>query len=345
MVQKRDLDIIFNNGIDWEVFRNKRILVTASTGRLGMYLVEALVKADLDYNLNMRIIAHARNEEKLHRVFGSTLEFPNVEILLQDIVERIEIEGSVNFVFHTAGPAAPKDFTETPVETLWTHVSGTRNVLELAKKKKSEKVIYISTVEIYGENTGEEPFAETDMGVLHCDQVRSCYPEAKRLCETMLASYAAEYGVSYVGARMSHTFGPGISLEDGRSFSEFIQCALKGEDIVLHSDGSAVRPYTYVADAVGAIFMIATKGADNEYYNIANLDNQISIGELAKLIAELSPSGKTKVVYDHQDGILKYLNFKLGVMNTEKIKKLGWRPDIDLRTAFRYTIESFEQNR
>ena len=108
MVQKRDLDIIFNNGIDWEAFRNKRILVTASTGRLGMYLVEALVKADLDYNLNMRIIAHARSEEKLHRVFGSTLEFPNVEILLQDIVERIEIEGSVDFVFHTAGPAAPK---------------------------------------------------------------------------------------------------------------------------------------------------------------------------------------------------------------------------------------------
>ncbi len=345
MVEKRDLDIIFNNAIDWETFRDKRILVTAATGRLGMYIVEALVKADLDYNLNMRIIAHARNEKKLQTVFGSTLELPNVEMLLQDITDRIEMDGSVDYIFHTAGPAAPKDFTETPVETLWAHVSGTRNVLELAREKKSEKVIYISTVEIYGENIGEEPFAETDMGVIRSDQVRSCYPEAKRLCETMLASYAAEYGVSYTGARMSHTFGPGISLEDGRSFAEFIQCSLKGEDIVLHSDGSAVRPYTYVADAIGAVFMIATKGTANEYYNIANLDNQISIRDLAQLIAELSPSGKTKVVFDHADGKLNYLNFKLGVMNTEKIKKLGWRPDIDLKTAFRYTMESFEQSR
>ena len=345
MVEKRDLDIIFNNAIDWETFRDKRILVTAATGRLGMYIVEALVKADLDYNLNMRVLAHARNEGKLQAVFGNTLELPNVETLLQDIEKTIRTDGPIDFIFHTAGPAAPKDFTKTPVETLWTHVSGTRNVLELARKKKSEKVIYISTVEIYGENTGEEPFAETDMGVIRPDHVRSCYPEAKRLCETMLASYAAEYGISYVGARMSHTFGPGISLEDGRSFSEFIQCAIRGEDIVLHSDGSAVRPYTYVADAIGAVFMTATKGAANEFYNIANLDNQISIGDLAQLIAELSPSQKTKVVYDHADGQLKYLNFKLGVMNTEKIRKLGWHPDIDLRTAFRYTMESFEQNR
>ncbi len=345
MVEKRDLDIIFNNAIDWEEFRNKRILITASTGRLGMYIVEALVKADIDYNLNMRVIAHARNKEKLKKVFGNTLEFPNVEILLQDITEPICIDGEIEYIFHTAGPAAPKDFTEAPVETLWAHVSGTHNVLELAKEKKTEKVIYLSTVEIYGENTIDKDFSENDMGIMHCNKSRACYPEAKRLCETMLASYEEEYGIEYVGARMSHTFGPGISLEDGRAFSEFIRCTLKGEDIVLHSDGSAVRPYTYVADAIGAILMIATKGQKNEYYNIANLENQISIRDLAKMIAGMSPEGETKVVFDYKESDLKFLNFKLGTMNTEKIKKLGWRPSVDVKTAFRYTMESFEQNR
>lgn len=345
MVEKRDLDIIFNNSIDWEVFRDKRILVTAATGRLGMYIVEALVKADLDYNLNMRVIAHARNEKKLNTVFGNTLELPNVEPLIQDIIEEIRLDGPVDYIFHTAGPAAPKDFTETPVETLWAHVSGTHNVLELAKEKKSERVVYISTVEIYGENVTEEDFKETDMGVIRCDNARSCYPEAKRLCETMLASYEAEYGISYVGARMSHTFGPGITLEDGRSFSEFIGCALKGEDIILHSDGSAVRPYTYVADAIGGVLMIATKGEKNTYYNIANLDNQASVKEVAQVIADLAPRGKTKVVFENEGTKLQYLNFKLGVMNTDKIRNLGWRPGVDLKSAFRYTIESFEQNR
>ena len=345
MVESRDLNIIFGSAIDWEKFRNKRILVTASTGRLGMYIVEALVKADIDYNLNMRIIAHGRNEVKIKSIFGSTLELPNVEVLLLDITDKIKIEGTIDYIFHTAGPAAPKDFTSNPVETLWTHVCGTHNVLELAREKGSEKVIYISTVEIYGESIREEAFREEDMGIIQCNKVRSCYPEAKRVCETMLASYASEYGICYVGARMSHTFGPGIALDDGRSFSEFISCALKGEDIVLHSDGSAVRPYTYVADAIGGILLITTRGENNTYYNIANLNNQASIKEVAELIANMSPQLRSKVIIEEKSSVLNFLNFKLGVMNTEKIEKLGWRPVVDIESAFRYTMESFEQNR
>ena len=344
MVEKRDLDIIFNNSIDWEAFRDKSVLVTAASGRLGMYIVESLVKADLDYNLNMRIMAHARNEEKLRSVLGTTLEFTNVKIIVQDIVEELKVEGNVDYIFHTAGPAAPKDFTNSPVETLWTHVSGTHNVLELARKKKTKRIVYVSTVEIYGENQTNKDFTEEDMGVIFCNNTRSCYPEAKRLCETMLASYESEYGIGYVGVRMSHTFGPGISLEDGRAFSEFIRCSLNRDDIVLHSDGSAIRPYTYVADAIGAIMMIAAKGENNQFYNVANMNNQISIKDLAELIARLSPGKKTRILFDSNGTGLKYLNYKLGTMNTNKIQKLGWRPVVGLEDAFRYTLESFEQN-
>ena len=71
MVEQRDLDIIMNNQIDWECFRDARVLVTAATGRLGMYFVEALLKADIDLNLNMNVIALARNEEKLKKVNGN----------------------------------------------------------------------------------------------------------------------------------------------------------------------------------------------------------------------------------------------------------------------------------
>ena len=150
MVEQRDIDIIFHNPIDWERFRNKTVLVTGATGRLGMYIVEALVKADIDWNLNLNIIALARSERKLGRVFGNSLKLPNVHTLIQDITEPIGWKGEVHYIFHTAGAASPLDFTKEPVDTLWGHVQGTRNVLELAREKNTQKVLYVSTVEIYG---------------------------------------------------------------------------------------------------------------------------------------------------------------------------------------------------
>lgn len=344
MVLERDIRIIMESPVDWDKFRDSTILVTGATGRLGMYIVEALCKADLEWNLNMRIVALARSQTKLKRVFGSTLEFPNISVLVQDIIEPIAWDGKVDYIFHTAGLASPMDFTNTPVDTLWGHVSGTHNVLELAREKHSKRVFYVSTVEIYGDWRSGEKIKETDMGPMECNQPRSCYPEAKRLCETMLASYKAQYGVDYVGVRLCHTFGPGISLDDGRAFSEFIKNVVDGEDIVLHSDGSAMRTYTYVADAVGAMLLAHTKGVGGEYYNVASLDNLISIRDLANLIASLDPNEKVHVRYDVPEGHrLQYLPFHLAIMDVDKIKKLGWKPRVNLETAFRYTLESFMQ--
>lgn len=344
MVELRDINIILNNPIEWEMFRNKTVLVTGATGRLGMYIVEALNKADIDWNLNMTIIALARSKEKLQKVFGNSLQLPNFHTLVQDIIEPICWDGEVHYIFHTAGAASPMDFTNAPVDTLWGHLQGTRNVLELAREKKSRKVLYVSTVETYGEWTSEDRIREGDMGVMRHDNARACYPEAKRMCETMCASYEAQYGIPYIGVRLCHTFGPGIALNDGRAFAEFINNVIDGKDIVLQSDGSAARTYTYVADAIGAMLLAFTKGKEH-YYNIANLDNLITIRDLAELIAGLDPKGKVSVKYaDEQKMKLKYLPFTLGIMNVDRIMDLGWRPQVGLEDAFRYTLESFLQS-
>lgn len=123
---------------------------------------------------------------------------------------------------------------------------------------------------------------------------RACYPETKRLCETMLATYKKEYGISFCGVRLCHTLGPGIVLDDGRGFAEFMDCVLKDQDIVLHSDGGAMRTYTYVADAINAIFLIMDKGED-EFYNVANESNLISIRDLAETMVTLLPNKTCKV--------------------------------------------------
>lgn len=344
MVEQRDIQIIMDNPIDWEKFRDKTVLVTGATGRIGMYIVEAISKANIEWNLNITIVALARNEKKLQQVFGRSLCLPYIHTLIQDITDPIFWEDDVHYIFHTAGLASPKDFTNWPVETLWSHVQGTHNVLELARKKKSEKVLYVSTVEIYGEWKSEEGICEEDMGVIHCDNTRACYPEAKRLCETMLSSYEEQYNIPCVAVRLCHTFGPGISLSDGRAFSEFLCNVIEGKNIVLQSDGSAVRTYTYVADAIGAMLLAFTRGKEH-YYNIANLDNLISIRDLAELIAGLDVKGKVKVQYaDPGQEKLRYLPFKLGIMNVDRIMELGWRPQVSLEDAFCFTLESFQQN-
>lgn len=253
----------------------------------------------------------------------------------------ISYPGKVDYIIHTAGLASPQDFTTRPVETLWGHVMGTRNVLELAKNNTAKRVLYTSTVEVYGIWKSENYIRETDMGPMQHRNSRSCYQESKRLCETMLECYQTEHGVDFVTVNMSHTFGPGISLTDGRAFAEFIRNVIEGRDIVLQTDGSAVRTYTYVADAVGAMFLALLNGKE-KYYNIAATDNQISIRDLAHLIASMDPQKKAAVRFANQEKqTLLYLPFKLGILDSGKMLDLGWKPQVDVETAFRWTMESF----
>lgn len=338
-MEKRDLEIITNSSVNWYMYLNSTVLITGATGRIGRYILETLADVDLKFNLNMRIIGLARDEGKARDVFENLLELPNVEFIFQDVNEKIKYNNKIDFIFHTAGPAAPKDY-DKPVDTLWSHVNGTHNVLECARCHGTKRVFYVSTVEVYGEWLSEEKIKETDMGVMKHLQSRACYPEAKRLCETMLTTYKEQYGISFCGVRLCHTLGPGISLNDGRGFAEFLNCALNNEDIVLHSDGGAMRTYTYVSDAVNAMFLVMDKG-DDLLYNVANLNNLVSIRDLAELIVKLLPDRTCKVKYSNEKSKLKYLPFKLAILDTSKISNLGWKPSTNLEKTFKWTIESF----
>ena len=340
-MERRDFNIIAKGISNWNMYRNSTILVTGATGRLGRYIVETLVDIDLTCNLNLRLVGMARSEKKVVESFGNLLEFPNVSFIYQDVNAPMEYEGKVDYIFHTAGPAAPLDFKTSSVNVLWAHVNGTHNVLEFAVKHQTKKVFYVSTVETFGTWTADTNIKEEDMGPLHNQNARACYPEAKRLCETMLSCYKADYGLDFCGVKFCHTLGPGILLDDGRAFAEFIDCAINDKDIILHSDGSAMRTYTYSPDAINAIFMIMEKGESGYIYNVAANENLISIRDLANLIADLAPHKKTKVIFSEEASKMPYLPFKLAIMDTAKVRELGWKPQTDIRNLFKWTIESF----
>ena len=338
-MEKRDLDIITNGVVNWRMYLDSTVLITGVTGRLGRYILETLADMDIKYNLNMRLLGLARSEEKARDVFDNLLDFPNVGFLYQDVNIPIKYEGRIDYIFHTAGPAAPRDY-DTPTETLWAHVNGTHNVMECARTHQTKRVFYVSTVETYGEWKSDAKIKETDMGIMRHLNSRACYPEAKRLCETMLATYKQEYGISFCGVRLCHTLGPGVSLTDGRGFAEFMDCVLKNKDIVLHSDGGAMRTYTYVADAVNAMFLVMDKGED-DFYNVANEENLISIRDLAEMLVTLLPDRTCKVRFSDEAAGLQYLPFKLAILDTAKVRELGWKPVTYIKRMFKWTMESF----
>ena len=100
-MESRDLDIIRKGISNWNMYRNATVLITGATGRLGRYIVEALVDVDLKYNLNLRVVGMARSNQKAIEVFGELLEFPNVSFIYQDVNTPIEYDKNVDFIFHT----------------------------------------------------------------------------------------------------------------------------------------------------------------------------------------------------------------------------------------------------
>ena len=129
-------------------------------------------------------------------------------------------------------------------------------------------------------------------------------------------------------------------MNDGRAFAQFIDCIIHDRDIILQSDGSAMRTYTYTADGINAIFLIMEKG-ESFFYNVASNENMISIRDLANLLVKISLTGKSKVIISEEAGKLPYLPFKLPIMDTTKVRELGWKPQVDIEKTFRWTIESF----
>lgn len=317
------------NDFDMSVFDGKTILVTGATGLIGKLCVKSL----LNSGYNTQVIALVRDEEKGKNIFG---ESKRLTYLVQDINQRINTTRRVDYIIHAASTTSSKDFVEKPVETIYTAINGSRNILEFAKNKRLEGMVYLSSLEIYGVNE-KENIKEEDYGYIDILNPRSSYSESKKMVETMCISYGTEYGVPVKIARLAQTFGAGVSISDNRVFAQFAKAIINKENIVLHTKGETKRNYCYTTDTVRGIFTILTKGENNNAYNVANENSYCSISEMAHLLE----NEYTKVEYKIDEVNRGYNPTVKIALNTEKLNALGWEAKVNLKEMFDRLIMNF----
>ncbi len=344
-VLKEDLDSVCSlDYIPWENLANKTIMITGATGLIGTSFVNALIYADKNKKLNLKIYALVRNKERAEQIFQHQLKDSDVlSFIIGDVESIPDITENIDYIIHAASPTASSYFIEKPVETIKTAVLGTLNILELAKQKNIAGMVYLSSMEIYGSPKTEDSLKEENVGYIDPLVVRNCYPEAKRQCESLCATYAAEYNIPVVSVRLAQTFGPGVEPNDSRVFAEFARCVMNHTDIVLLTTGTSKRCYLYTMDAVSAILTALLKGEPGKAYNAANQQTYCSIYEMAQEICAKLGNNLIKVKIElNEKESKKFSPPHFYNLDTTAIRHLGWIPTTDLMNMYERMIAAMQ---
>lgn len=339
-VLEDDLKTIIAEDLSWEKLKNKTVMITGASGMVGSYMLYVLLMLNDEKHYGIKVDAVMRNVNKLPEEIRNR---EDVNVVVADVTKDIPDIGDIDYIIHAASPASPLIMQNQPVETIAANTIGTFKTLELAKEKNAEGYLFISSREIYGQpDEGQEFFYENTYGFVDQLNPRSCYSEGKKAAETMCVCFHEEYGLNTKIARLAHTYGPGMSIYDGRVQADFLKNVYHNEDIVLKSEGTAVRTYTYIADAIAGMYRILLDSEDI-VYNIGNEAGKVSIRDLAEILVSIYPERGLKLVFDIPEGGTKgTAPYTLGILSSEKLRKLGWNPKYSVKDGFKRTLEYLE---
>lgn len=307
----------------------KRILITGGAGFIGSHLCERLVNEGNDVICLDNFFTGSK--DNIRHLIGNN----HFELIRFDVTESYVAE--VDQIYNLACPASPVHYQFNPTQTIKTSVLGIINMLELAKHCDAT-ILQASTSEVYGDPR-IHPQVETYWGNVNPIGIRSCYDEGKRCAETLMMDYHRQCGVDTRIIRIFNTYGPNMSLNDGRVVSNFIVQALKNEDITIYGDGSQTRSFCYVSDLVSG--MIRMMNNEQKFIGPVNLGNpcEFTIKELAEKIVELTNSN-SKIVYKElpQDDPTQ----RKPDISVAK-RELDWQPTIQLEEGLKKTIKYFDE--
>jgi len=307
----------------------KRILVTGGAGFIGSHLCKNLLDAGNQvYCLDNFFTGHKKN-------IANIQHNRNFSLIEHDVKEKFFID--VDEIYNLACPASPKNYQIDPVDTIQTCVLGAINVLALAKSCDA-KILQTSTSEVYGDPL-LSPQTEEYWGNVNPLGPRSCYDEGKRCAESLFINYHKEYNTQIKIARIFNTFGPNLSVDDGRVISNFIVQSLLGQDITIYGTGEQTRSFCYVDDTVrGLIALMETDRSVTGPVNIGN-PQEFSVNEIANKIINLTGSLSKIIFCENQIDDPKRRLPDI----TKAIELLSWQPEVSLDVGLLKTINYFKE--
>lgn len=335
-----DVETISDIQISWDRLKDRSILLSGATGLIGSFLVDVIMYKNENDNLNCRIYALGRNYEKAKARFGDRLDSDLLKFIPYDVKESLVFDGDekIDFVLHMASNTHPLQYSTDPIGTITTNIIGLQNMLEFAVEHQAERFAFASSNEIYGENRGDvELFDENYCGYIDCNTMRAGYPESKRCGEALCQAYKAEKGLDVVIPRFTRSYGPTMLMSDSKAISQFIKKGISKDDIILKSAGTQFYSYQYVADSVSGLLTILLNGENGEAYNIADESSDITLKDLASVIANMN--GKD-VVFEIPDAVeaAGYSKATKARLDGSKLQKLGWKPRYDIKEGLERTI-------
>ncbi len=343
-IVREDVESIVCAKLPWGQLGGATVAVTGAAGMLATYIVETLLALG-DRAPGLRVIGMVRDLPRAQRRFAHHVSRKDLILIEQDLGRPLHVEHKLDFIVHAASQASPKFYGKDPVGTIAPNALGTAALLELALAHESKGFLFVSSGEVYGQVPPEKiPIREDGYGYLDPMNPRSCYAESKRMGEQLCVAYATQFGVNAKVVRPFHTYGPGMALDDGRVFADFVANVVANKDIEMTSDGSAIRPYCYISDATRAFFTALLLGEKALAYNVGNPDAELSVLDLATLVTGLFPERKLQVRRVAPKNSNDYVPSPI-LRNSPDISRLaalGFAPQVAPKDGFHRTIRSFE---
>lgn len=339
---RRMLQSLIDSFPYWEKIQGKSLLLSGASGMIGSLLIDVLMiqNEGMDPSKQYRIFAASRSESAAKQRFYHWMKHPAFSYFPHDITQPLDqFPEAPDLLIHAASTTHPAQYTQEPINTILSNILGTQNMLDVSARHPGTRFLLLSSVEVYGENRGDaDYFDEGYCGYINCNTLRAGYPESKRVSEAMCQAYIQEKGVDAVIIRLPRCYGPTMRMSDTKALSQFIKKGLAEEDIVLKSAGNQFYSYAFVCDAVLGMLYVLTSGVCGEAYDLADRKSDITLKELASLVAQ---TAGRKVVFESPSESEKagYSTATRAVMRGEKLKQLGWAPRYDMESGIKLTME------